>query len=125
MLEAGTLTCRYHGMRFDGRVTGLASLWCNSADFSTEYQLAFLADGPDSPAPGKVRARAFPTEEINGVIWVYLGDETPNSVLQTVPRASDVFGYDHLFIHRVRIDQPPEHPGQRRAIGVPFSDGVA
>lgn len=58
MLEAGTITCRYHGMTFDG----------------DGECVAFLADGPDSPACGRTRTRAYPTEEAGGVVWVWMGD---------------------------------------------------
>ena len=51
VLEAGTITCRYHGMTFDG----------------DGECVAFLADGPDSPACGRTRTRAYPTEEAGGV----------------------------------------------------------
>lgn len=87
VLEPGTITCRYHGMTFDG----------------DGECVAFLADGPDSPACGKVRARRYPTEEVGGVVWVWMGDGEAPPLMDSLPRARDVLGYEHLFLYRVRI----------------------
>ncbi len=72
----GTLTCRYHGMTFDGKGN------C----------LAFLADGPDSPACGKIRAKSYPVTEQCGVVWIYMGDEAPPPLLENLPHADTVLG---------------------------------
>lgn len=72
--EVGTITCRYHGMTFNGRGD------C----------VAFLADGPDSPACAKVRARAYPAEEVGGIIWVYMGVKDPKPFLDSMPHAREV-----------------------------------
>lgn len=87
VLQAGTITCRYHGMTFDG----------------DGECVAFLADGADSPACGKVRTRRYATEEVGGVIWVWMGDGAPAPLMSHVPRAHDVLDYTHKFIHTVQI----------------------
>ncbi|HZS00032.1 MAG TPA: Rieske 2Fe-2S domain-containing protein [Chloroflexota bacterium] len=55
--EDGALRCIYHGWQFDrsGRCT----------DMPTER--------PGSPFPERVRAQAYPTREIAGIVWAYLG----------------------------------------------------
>jgi phenylpropionate dioxygenase-like ring-hydroxylating dioxygenase large terminal subunit len=83
--EPGTITCRYHGMTFDG----------------DGECVAFLADGPDSPACGKVRTRSYPTEELAGIVWVYMGEKDPDSVMDSVPHAKEVFAEDSFLIHRI------------------------
>ncbi len=69
--QPGTITCRYHGMTFDGDGT------C----------VAVLTDGPESPARGNpaYAARAYPTEEVGGAVWVYLGEKKPCVFLKTGP----------------------------------------
>ena len=84
VFEPGTLTCRYHGMTFDG---GGACV-------------AFLADGPESPACGKVTARSYPVQELRGVVWIYMGSKEPKSVAEAVPHAASVLAQDHLVIRR-------------------------
>lgn len=81
----GTITCRYHGLTLDG----------------DGECVSVISDGPDSPACGKVRGRAYPTEERGGVIWIYMGDEPPAPVLDAVPHARQVFeGNRHVFVDR-------------------------
>lgn len=53
----GTLACFYHGMVFDE--TGLC--------------VAAFGEGPQSPMPGKLRARTYPTATVKGVVWVWMG----------------------------------------------------
>jgi len=55
--EDGALRCIYHGWQFDraGRCT----------DMPTER--------PGSAFPERVRAQAYPTREIAGIVWAYLG----------------------------------------------------
>jgi nitrite reductase/ring-hydroxylating ferredoxin subunit len=55
--EQGGLRCAYHGWKFgvDGRCLDLPN------------------EAPDCPLRGKVRQRAYPCRERNGVIWAYLG----------------------------------------------------
>ncbi len=89
--KPGTLTCRYHGMTFDG----------------AGECVAFLADGPDSPACGKIRARSFPTEETAGIVWVYMGDKVPAPVLDSIPHAREVLTRPALRV--VQIEWPFSH----------------
>ena len=57
----GTVTCPYHGYVFDG----------------TGQCVAGLIERPDSPFAGKLRARAFPTEERLGIVFVWMGETAP------------------------------------------------
>jgi len=83
VFRPGTLTCRYHGMTFDGAGTCVAYL--------TE---------PNSPACGRIRARAYPVQEMGGIVWVYMGDNTPDPVEQAVPHAAAVLSQKHLVVFR-------------------------
>ncbi|MCG8350008.1 MAG: Rieske 2Fe-2S domain-containing protein [Chloroflexales bacterium] len=84
VVAPGTITCRYHGMTFDG--TGAC--------------VAFIADGPDSPACTTMRARTYPVEEFGGVIWVYMGDKEPEPLMKALPYAKDVFSHDTIIVSR-------------------------
>jgi phenylpropionate dioxygenase-like ring-hydroxylating dioxygenase large terminal subunit len=84
VVTPGTLTCRYHGMTFDGDGN------CT----------AYVTDGPDSPACGKIRARAYPVQESAGIIWAYMGAKTPRPVQEAVPHARTVLTQPHLMIFR-------------------------
>ncbi|MBM3509459.1 MAG: Rieske 2Fe-2S domain-containing protein [Alphaproteobacteria bacterium] len=68
----GTRTCSYHGWVFDLKTGALK---------------AALTDGPDSPVVGKgnVSVRTYPVEERRGLVWIYLGDETPPPVETDIP----------------------------------------
>lgn len=81
--EVGTLTCRYHG-----------------ATFNTKGEcVAFLADGPNSVACGsaKMQARAYPAQERNGVIFLWMGSGEPEDILTNVPRAPDTLADGYYF----------------------------
>lgn len=85
----GTLTCRYHGMTFDGSGT------C----------VAYVGDGPDSPAIGKIRARGYPTEEVAGIVWVWMGDNpTPRPLFEHQPKAREVLTQRSLLVQRAQLD---------------------
>jgi len=84
VIEPGTITCRYHGMTFDG------SGAC----------VAFLTDGPDSPACGRVTARSYPVQELRGVIWVYMGSQSPRPVEEAVPHAATMLAQPHVVVQR-------------------------
>jgi phenylpropionate dioxygenase-like ring-hydroxylating dioxygenase large terminal subunit len=86
--EKGTLTCRYHGMTFDG----------------DGECVGFIADGPDSPACGKINAKAYSTQEHGGVVWVYMGDQEPVDLLASLPYAAELFAHGRLMAHRVGLD---------------------
>ena len=87
----GTVTCRYHGMTFDG----------------DGECVAFLGDGPNSNACGKVRARSYPVEEIKGLVLVYMGDNEPEPFLDTIPHAHEVFAQKNIMIQP--LDLPYSH----------------
>ena len=81
--KPGTLTCRYHGMTFDGKGE------C----------VAFLADGPDTTALGKYHAKSYPVEEYKGIIFAYMGDEeNPKSFEDSHPHAKSVLAQDRLVV---------------------------
>ncbi len=65
----GTLTCAYHG-------------WTFSVDGNC---VAALNEGPDSKVPSKVKVRTYPVEERVGVIWIYMGDDEPRQLEDTLP----------------------------------------
>src|SRR5690606_27112136 len=62
--EEEGLRCVYHGWKFD--VTGAC------VDMPSEP--------PESNFRAKVRARAYPTRERNGVVWAYLGPRSPDNL---------------------------------------------
>lgn len=113
--EPGTITCRYHGMTFDG----------------DGECVAFLADGPDSPACGKVRAKSYPIEELGGIVWVYMGEKEPEPVIESVPHAKEVFAWDTILVHQIKLpisylntldnDVDLVHPSVLHRTCVPFS----
>lgn len=61
VMEDGSLRCGYHGWRFggDGRCTRVP------------------LNGLNNLALAKIRARALPTRDLAGAIWVYTGDTAP------------------------------------------------
>jgi phenylpropionate dioxygenase-like ring-hydroxylating dioxygenase large terminal subunit len=65
----GTLACFYHGMVFDE--TGLC--------------VAALGEGPDSPMPGKLRAKTYPTATVKGIVFVWMGAGKPAPIEENVP----------------------------------------
>lgn len=91
IFEPGTITCRYHGMTFDG----------------DGECVAYLVDGPDSPACGKIRVRSYPVEEHGGMVWVYMGEKKPEPFLDSHPHARSVLSQPSMFLHSV--DLPYSH----------------
>ncbi len=65
----GTVTCPYHGYTFDG----------------TGQCVAGLIERPDSTFIGKLRARAYPTEERMGIVFVWMGETEPVPVDDDLP----------------------------------------
>ena len=65
----GTVTCPYHGYVFDG----------------TGQCVAGLIERPDSPFIGKLRARAYPTEERMGIVFVWMGQTAPVPLDEDLP----------------------------------------
>lgn len=66
----GTLTCGYHGFTFDT---------------ATGKCVAALTEGPDSHAPAHLSARAYPTAERHGLVWVYFGEGDPPPLEEDLP----------------------------------------
>lgn len=85
--DIGTITCRYHGMTFD-----------KNGDC-----VAFLADGPKSPACGKVKAKAYPATEEGGIIWLYMGVKEPRPLLDSMPHIREVLTDDVLVRNRMTV----------------------
>ncbi len=65
----GTITCPYHGYTFD----------------SQGQCVAGLIDHPDSPIIAKLKARAFPTLEFSGIIFVWMGETDPVPLNEDLP----------------------------------------
>lgn len=66
----GRLQCRYHGLQYDG--TG-------------QCRLVPVEQQDDGPQARRLGARAYPTEERAGLVWVYLGvgdDDAPPLEMQ-------------------------------------------
>jgi phenylpropionate dioxygenase-like ring-hydroxylating dioxygenase large terminal subunit len=80
----GTITCRYHGWTYDG----------------SGKLVAALTEGPESSLCNHVRIRAYPTEEQDGLIWVYMGDEEPQPVYDSVPHAREVMAGPWKWFHQ-------------------------
>ncbi|MCE2469392.1 MAG: Rieske 2Fe-2S domain-containing protein [Dehalococcoidia bacterium] len=100
---AGTVTCPYHGYTFDG------SGQC----------VAGLIDHPESPVVPKMRARAYPTQEHGGVVYVWMGETDP------VPLEDDLPG--ELLLPRanryVRVKEWETNWVEPIAQGVDFHEG--
>jgi phenylpropionate dioxygenase-like ring-hydroxylating dioxygenase large terminal subunit len=65
----GHVACFYHGFVFDERGECVAA----------------LGEGPQSPMPGKIRARAYPTETLKGVVFVWMGKGEPAPLTENIP----------------------------------------
>ena len=70
--------CHYEGTRSPvrttvGRTTAMATC------------LAVLPEGPDSQVPGKVKARAYPTQTYKGMVFVWMGENEPAPIEEDVP----------------------------------------
>ncbi|GGB81295.1 Rieske 2Fe-2S domain-containing protein [Henriciella pelagia] len=85
--DVGTITCRYHGMTFN-----------KHGDC-----VAFLADGPDSPACKKVKAVSYPATEEGGIIWVYMGVKEPKPLLDSMAHIREVLADDVLVRNRMEV----------------------
>ena len=62
-----------------------------------------MADGPDSPACGKVNCKSYPAEELNGVIFVYMGVKEPKPFLESMPHAEEVMREGTLVRNRMHV----------------------
>jgi len=67
----GTISCAYHGWTF------------GTADGELK---AVITDGPDSPICGKLKIATYPVEERLGMLWVYIGENTPENPAPPVER---------------------------------------
>jgi nitrite reductase/ring-hydroxylating ferredoxin subunit len=65
----GHLACFYHGFVFDERGECVAA----------------IGEGPNSPMPGKIRARAYPTETWKGIVFVWMGKGAPVPIRDDIP----------------------------------------
>ena len=67
----GTLSCPYHGWTFD----------------ESGKNVAVLSEGPDSKICGKpgTEAKVYPTRELKGVVFVWIGDGEPAPIEEDVP----------------------------------------
>ncbi|HLY67670.1 MAG TPA: Rieske 2Fe-2S domain-containing protein [Chloroflexota bacterium] len=77
----GTLACFYHGMVFDE--TGMC--------------VAALGEGPQSPMPGKLRVKVYPTETVKGIVFVWMGAGEPVPIQEDVPE--EFFRPEVLLFH--------------------------
>lgn len=84
-LAEGTLTCPYHGWTFD-----LTDGAC----------VAAITDGPESSVVGKrgKSVKTYPVEERAGLIYVYMGDDTPPPLEDDVPEEMFDPGYEHQCV---------------------------
>jgi nitrite reductase/ring-hydroxylating ferredoxin subunit len=64
-----TLTCSYHGWTFD----------------TSGKLVAVLSEGPECPLAGKVQVRSFPVEEYRGLVWLWMGEQTPVKLEDDLP----------------------------------------
>lgn len=58
ILFPGTLSCGYHGWTYNEKGECVAA----------------IVEGPESRVPGKVRVRAYRTEERFGIVWAFIGE---------------------------------------------------
>jgi hypothetical protein len=65
----GTVSCPYHGWTYDG----------------DGNVLAVLPEGPESKIPGKVKAKAYPTQTLRGMVFIWMGDGEPAPIEEDVP----------------------------------------
>lgn len=100
----GTITCPYHGFTYALRSGELVGV---------------LTDGPDSPLCGKLRVRTYPVEERAGLVWVYIGDDTPRPVEADIPQ-------EFLHKHALVLGRLTEREGDwRHAAENGFDEGHA
>lgn len=76
----GTVTCWYHGFTYD---------------METGSLVAVLSQ-PDCPLIGREAVRTFPTEERQGLIFVWIGDDKPGVLEDDCP--PDFFRDDHRLV---------------------------
>jgi phenylpropionate dioxygenase-like ring-hydroxylating dioxygenase large terminal subunit len=77
----GTITCFYHGFTFDERGECVAA----------------IGEGPESLMPGQLRARAYPTVTVKGVVFIWMGRGEPTPPREGIP--DEFFDDDTLILH--------------------------
>ena len=65
----GHVACFYHGFVFDEHGECVAA----------------IGEGPNSPMPGKIRARVYPTETHKGIVFVWMGKGKPVPIQEHIP----------------------------------------
>lgn len=65
----GTISCPYHGYTYD----------------ETGRCVAALTEGPESTHVGKLRAKSFPTQEVRGIVFVWMGQTEPVPIEEDMP----------------------------------------
>ena len=65
----GTVACPYHGAVFD----------------ATGRCRAFLTEGPDSKMPATLSVRAYPTVDLRGWVWIWMGEGEPVEPALDIP----------------------------------------
>lgn len=65
----GFVTCFYHGYTWDERGQCVAA----------------LGEGPESPMPGKIHARVYPTVTLKGIVFVWMGEGEPAPLRESIP----------------------------------------
>ncbi|MCH2519284.1 MAG: Rieske 2Fe-2S domain-containing protein [Dehalococcoidia bacterium] len=68
-LFPGTITCEYHGYTFNGEGECVAG----------------LIDSPNTPVVGKMKGRSYPTDEHDGVVYVWMGETEPVPLAEDLP----------------------------------------
>lgn len=66
---AGTVSCPYHGFTYD----------------QTGRCVAALPEGPESHMPGKIFVRSYPTRTIKSIVFVWMGDGSPEAPERDLP----------------------------------------
>ena len=65
----GHVACFYHGFVFDEMGECVAA----------------IGEGPNSPMPGKIRARRYPTATLHGIVFVWMGKGAPAPLEENIP----------------------------------------
>ena len=81
-LFPGTITCEYHGYTFDGQGECVAG----------------LIDDPNTPVVGKMKAKAYPTAEHGGIVYVWMGETEPVPLEEDLP-PEIVDSRNHWYTH--------------------------
>jgi phenylpropionate dioxygenase-like ring-hydroxylating dioxygenase large terminal subunit len=77
----GTVTCFYHGFTFNERGECVAA----------------IGEGPESPMPGQITAKVYPTVTLKGVVFVWMGRGEPKPHEQCIPE--EFFDPDALVLN--------------------------